>query len=407
MGSAFCVAAKDKTVTNGSPSEGLTRNVRCSPSRSLRQDNRGRVAGEETSVNSVSDGVSWHNGLEIKSETTVDTVNAVDERNAGILRLPSPDLSNTRNVPTEMESIESPAVPDSSPVKLSPSVHSSSSLSPSPFASRSHNLHASSTPSRWPHHSPGNKLLRQISDSRIAGHNSPNLPISEGTPFMFPGLSIGSPKGSNDRSSDGWYMPAFPEFMPTSHGERWSFDSESSFGYEKMGRSSSQLSASPSTDMQTCGVCLKLLADTYELAVVAVLICGHAFHAECLENVTPEINMNDPACPICTLGEKQTLKLSGRSLKTGTDLKSRRKRSKNRIVNSELDGDSLVFDGQKCSGLEGKSPKMISSSSMKKSSLGKHFLRRYFSFGSKGTTSLLETHATRKKGHFWSKSGKE
>ncbi|XP_057497043.1 uncharacterized protein LOC130781742 [Actinidia eriantha] len=351
MGSAFCVAAKDKTVTNGSPSEGLQRNVRCSPSRSLRQDNRGRVAGEETSVNWVSDGGSWNNGLEIKSETTVDTVNAADERNAGILiwqkppiskrnagilRLPSPDLSNTRNVPTEMESIESPAVPDSSPVKLSPSMHSSSSLSLSPFASRSHNLHASSTPSRWPHHSPGNKLLRQISDSRIAGHNSPNLPISEETPFMFPGLSIGSPKGSNDGSSDGWYMPAFPEFMPTSHGERWSFDSESGFGYEKMGRSGSQLSASPSTDMQTCGVCLKLLADTYELAVVAVLICGHAFHAECLENVTPEINTNDPACPICTLGEKQALKLSGKSLKTVTDLKSRRKRSRNRIVKTGL-----------------------------------------------------------------------
>ncbi|XP_057503418.1 uncharacterized protein LOC130786960 [Actinidia eriantha] len=406
MGSACCVAAKDKTVTNGSLSEGLQRNVRCSPSWSLRWDNRGRVAGEETSVNWVSDGVTRNNGLESKSETTVDTANAAEERNAGILRLTSPDLSNTRNVPTEVDSTESPAVPDLSPVKLSPSVHSISSFSPSPFSSRSHHLHASSTPSRWPHHSPGNKLLRQISDSQIAGHNSPNLPIFEETPFIFPGLSIGSPKGSNDGSSDGLSIPAFPEFMATSHGEGWSFDSESGFGYEKIGRSNSQLSASPSTDMQTCGVCLKLLADTYELAVVAVLICGHAYHAECLENVTPEINTNDPACPVCTLGV-QAPKLSGISLKIVTDLKSRSKRSKNPVVNGELDSDSVVFDGQKCSGLEGKSLKMISSSSMKKSSFGKHFLRRHFSFGSKGTTSLSETHASQKKGHFWSKSSKE
>ncbi|GFY94985.1 RING/U-box superfamily protein [Actinidia rufa] len=364
MGSACCVAAKDKTVTNGSPSEGLQRNVRCSPSWSLRWDNRGRVAGEETSVNWVSDGVTRNNGLESKSETTVDTANAEEERNAGILRLTSPDLSNTRNVPKEMDSTESPAVPDPSPVKLSPSVHSISSFSPS----LSH--------------------LEATTSMRAQLHQ---------------GLSIGSPKGSNDGSSDGWSIPAFPEFMATSHGERWSFDSESGFVYEKIGRSSSQLSASPSTDMQTCGVCLKLLADTYELAVVAVLICGHAYHAECLENVTPEINTNDPACPVCTLGEKQAPKLSGNSLKIVTDSKSRSKRSKNLVVNS----DSVVFDDQKCSGLEGKSLKMISSSSMKKSSLGKHFLRRHFSFGSKGTTSLSETHATQKKGHFWSKSSKE
>lgn len=170
--------------------------------------------------------------------------------------------------------------------------------------------------------------------------------------------------------------------------------------------------------MQTCGVCSKLLTEksswasqkliaTNELAVVAVLICGHAYHAECLESMTPEISKYDPACPVCTLGEKQTHRLSEKALRVEMDMKARRKRSRKRIVSSDLDSGPFVFDGQKGSGVEGRSLKLNPSSSMK-SSLAKPFLKRHFSFGSKGTRSLsLENHSTKKKGFFWSKSSKE
>ncbi|KAL8155155.1 hypothetical protein AgCh_000518 [Apium graveolens] len=42
-----------------------------------------------------------------------------------------------------------------------------------------------------------------------------------------------------------------------------------------------------------------------------------------------------------------------------------------------------------------------------KSSFGKPFFKRRFSFGSKGTKSPSENHTTRKSGLFWSKSSKK
>jgi hypothetical protein len=68
MGSACCVAARDKTIPNGSSGEILHRNIRYSPTWSFRWDNRGRVAGEETSIGWLSDGVSRNDRSEIKYE---------------------------------------------------------------------------------------------------------------------------------------------------------------------------------------------------------------------------------------------------------------------------------------------------------------------------------------------------
>lgn len=438
MGSACCVAARDRTITNGPSSEIVQRNVRYSPSWSFRWDNRGRVIGEETSVNWFSDGVSRNSALDIKSRTPIETANAseegspldsfrtitwqkspVSERSTTILKLPSSDPSISSNSMEVKESTESPAVSDPSPTKMSPSMHSISSLSTSPLSSQCHMLPATSAPSRWPRRSPGHQLLRQVSDSRIPGLRSSNYSISEeGSSFVLPGWSNDSIRGSHGGSSDGWSIPTFSEPM-TSHRERWSFDSESlGMSRDKISRSSGRISSSSSADIQTCGVCSKLLTEksswgsqkiiaTNELAVVAVLICGHVYHAECLENMTPEISKYDPACPVCTFGEKQTVKFSEKALRAEMDLKARNnKRSRNRVVDSDLNGDPVVFDRQKSSRLEGRGPKMSSSSSMKLS-LGKPFLRRHFSFGSKGSRSLSENHSSRKKGFFWAKSSKE
>ncbi|KAK9287233.1 hypothetical protein L1049_015646 [Liquidambar formosana] len=336
-------------------------------------------------------------------------------------RTSASDISISRNISMEVkEATEFPAVSDPFPTKLSPVVPSTSSLSTSPFSSQSHVFPVSLTPSRWPRRSPGHHLSRQVSDSRIPGLKSPsNYSVSEERPpSVLPTWSNESTRGSHGGSSDGWSMHGFSEFMATSHRERWSFDSESlGFNRDKITRSSSRISASPSIDLQTCGVCSKLLTEkssfcvqkiiaSNELSVVSVLICGHVYHAECLENMTPEINKYDPACPVCTFGEKKALKLSEKALKAEMDFKARNKRSKKRVVDSDLDGDFVAVDRWKGSGHEGKDPKMGSSSSMK-SSLGKPFLRRHFSFGSKGTRSFLENHSTRKKGFFWTKSSKE
>lgn len=79
MGSACCVAARDKTMTNGCTSEIMHRNIRHSPSWSFRWDNRVRVVGEDNSVNWISDAATRNNHLDIKSGPTIETAYASEE----------------------------------------------------------------------------------------------------------------------------------------------------------------------------------------------------------------------------------------------------------------------------------------------------------------------------------------
>lgn len=407
MGSACCVAARDRTITNRSNTDAIPRNIRYSPSWSVRWENRRRVAGEETSVSWFSDGVGTNDRLDNKSPTTVGTAYASEEgsplesfRNLTWQKsspsegytVPQSDQSISQINSEVQGSRETQVASDPSPTMMSSSTHSVSSFSASPLTySQSQLL----PPSKWPGRSPGMK--------------SPNFSISEeGSPFMLPG----SNRGSHGGSSDGWSVPAFNELMANSHRESWSFDSESlNFNRDKLNRSSGRVSSSPSIDLQTCGICSKLLTEksswgtqkiiaSNELAVVAILICGHVYHAECLENMTSEINKYDPACPVCTLGEKKVIKLSEKALKADFELKAKMsKKSRSRVVDGDMNVDDFMFDHHKIS------PKMSSSSSMKSSS-GKPFLKRHFSFGSKGR-SLSDNHFPRKKGFFWAKSSKE
>lgn len=79
MGSACCVASRDRTITNGSSSDAMPRNIRYSPSWSVRWDNRRRVAGEEASMNWFSNGVGTNDRLDNKSQTTAGTAYASEE----------------------------------------------------------------------------------------------------------------------------------------------------------------------------------------------------------------------------------------------------------------------------------------------------------------------------------------
>ncbi|KAE9592728.1 putative transcription factor C2H2 family [Lupinus albus] len=435
MGAACCVAAKDKSVQPGSTYDVLHRNIRCSPTWSFRWDHRGRVAGEDAPITWFSDGIGRNYGSENKNDSSYVSEDGspfesdqrkrcqkypISEGSAGLVINSTSDQSISTNVSMDVnvEQVkgleESSTVSCTSPTKP-PSSLPSTSLSASPLPSQSHLAPSSSTPSRSPYQSPGHKLLWQVSNSRVPGCKSPSsFYVSEEKPVV-PSWSNELGTHSRGGSSDGWSVPGFSELMGTSCRERLSFDNES-FGFnpERLLRSSNWFSTSP-VDFQTCGVCSKLLTEksswssqkiiaSNDLAVVSVLICGHVYHAECLESMTPEINKYDPACPVCTYGEKETLKLSEKALKAEMDLKARNKKSKNRIVDSEI--DDFVFDRFKDGGRQGKGPKMDSSSSGRRFFV-KPFLRRHFSFGSNSSKSMLHNHPTRKKGFFWGKSSKQ
>ncbi|KAK4836649.1 hypothetical protein QYF36_025735 [Acer negundo] len=340
-------------------------NIRYSPTWSFRWDHRGRVAGEDTSVTWFSDGIRQNDGSEIKYGSAYPSEEGspldsfprhtwqkspVSEgTTTGNVRTPTSDQSISRNVSMDMsleqvkETTDSLAVSYPSPAKLSLSMPSTSSLVTSPLSSQSQLHPTSSTTPKWSRNSPGHPLLRQVSDSRIPGLKTLNeYSVTEERPVV-PSWGNELVGGSRGGSSDGWSMHAFSELMATSHKERWSFENESmGFNHDKITRSNSQISVSSSVDLQNCGVCLKMLPDN---SVVAVLTCGHVYHAECLENITAEVNKYDPACPVCTLGEKKTLKLSEKALKVEMECKAKsNKRSRNRIADSNLGSHSVTFD---------------------------------------------------------------
>eukprot|EP00262_Sarcandra_glabra_P020386 TRINITY_DN808_c0_g2_i1.p1 TRINITY_DN808_c0_g2~~TRINITY_DN808_c0_g2_i1.p1 ORF type:complete len:196 (+),score=29.35 TRINITY_DN808_c0_g2_i1:1-588(+) len=195
-------------------------------------------------------------------------------------------------------------------------------------------------------------------------------------------------------------MRMFSELVASSQRERWSFDSEKLVG------SGHGKITSPTTDLQTCGICSKLLTERSswrcnELSVVAVLVCGHVYHAECLENSTPEVDRYDPSCPVCLDGEKPASKMS----RGGADSKARNKISRIGVADIDLDGNAVPYH-DKGSRREGKGPKMEASSSIR-SSFGKPFLKRHFSMGSKPARSFSENESSRRKGFFWARYRKE
>ncbi|KAF3453066.1 hypothetical protein FNV43_RR03499 [Rhamnella rubrinervis] len=86
---------------------------------------------------------------------------------------------------------------------------------------------------------------------------------------------------------------------------------EKAFGRPERIRSSSLVMDAASLDLvkMVCGICQKplrrkpyflgsTLAST-ELSVVAVLVCGHIYHADCLEQKTSFEERRDPPCPLC------------------------------------------------------------------------------------------------------------
>ncbi|XP_059634058.1 uncharacterized protein LOC132276586 isoform X2 [Cornus florida] len=414
MGSACCVAARDRALPSRSGGETLNRNVVYSPSWSSHWDNRSRVAGEiENHSYRFSHEISGDGSMEMKGELSSDRGNfsvggsplesfrtplsqksPVHETQVANLITPCSDLPVAGNDSIEVQcSTDSPEIENTSAPEISYSVPSSSSFLPptaDPLYSQTRSLPANSTRSRRARRSPGHQLLSND-------------------------LATGSHCGS----SDGWSMRTFSELVASSQRERWSFDSECvGFGSGKLGESSSRFSYSPSIDTQTCGACSKALVERSpwssqkiiagnELSVVSVLVCGHVYHAECLEAMTPQADQYDPSCPTCTIGKKQMSKMSKKVLRAEAELKPRNNKiSRNRVMDSYLDAGFDVLDRRKNIEREGKVPKMEPSSSGR-SSFAKPFLRRHFSLGSRwNNRSLSENDPSRKK-WFWARSHKD
>ncbi|KAG2254346.1 hypothetical protein Bca4012_057934 [Brassica carinata] len=440
MGSVCCVAVKDRKEvpppsSSGHAGASLHRNSACSPQWSFRRDNRRRVADEIEgspfySPYVGSRGLSMDKMSSLGSErrtlseggtpppdgTPAFLKSVTPEMGSNSMVPPSSDSSLASHDPIEAKSFV--ASPSIVPSAHSKPLFSSPSLStPVCDLSSAHTrlLPPKSTPSRRARRSPGHQLFRQVSDSQILGFKSPNnnYSVSEGrSSFKLSTCSNDFANGSHYASSEGgWSLNTFSELVAYSQRERWSFDSEHlGSGRRKLsGGGSSRFSFSPSVvvDQQSCGACSKLLTErssvaNFELPIAAVLACGHVYHAECLETMTTEIEKYDPACPICTIGEKRVAKITRKALKAEAEAKAKHyKRCKNRVVDSYGESECDEFMFQKIGKREGKALKMEPSSSSKGPS--KSFLKWHFaSLSSKWSNNRSSKDSALKKG-FWSR----
>nr|XP_009403893.1 PREDICTED: uncharacterized protein LOC103987341 isoform X2 [Musa acuminata subsp. malaccensis] len=376
MGANCCVAVKDKHLPSPAQFDVSTyRTVRHSPTWSFRWDNRTHIEDVIDNAAQFCHQHSGNTGLEIKSESPTEAESPSDSGSpSNAFQLQKQHISPSRT---------------GTAGKLK-------DVAADPSTSRSRSLPSDPTSSRKACRSPGYQLCRQISDSRIPSLQSRNENSSpEGRKsfvlsFCSNDLSTG---GSHGGSSDGWSMCTFSELVASSNRERLSFDSDNlNFFSSQLTESNPQQTTQVFPDQQTCRVCSKQLT---KHCVVAVLVCGHLYHAECLEKMTSEIDQYDPTCPVCTHGEKAALKLF-----TKAESKAKNKLSRIGIADSDAQADALCDHQNRAA----EGPRMEASSNMK-SSFGRPFLRRRFSFG-RPSWSASESEANRKKG-FWERRRRE
>jgi len=225
----------------------------------------------------------------------------------------------------------------------------------------------------------GHQFSRQISEGRVPTFDSLNEEDRQS--FSSTDLSAGESHGG---SPDGWSMRSFSELTVSSQRD-------------------SRMTAPPSSssfssDLQTCGLCSKLLKERSswkgnDISIAAVLVCGHVFHAECLETVTPEASKFDPSCPTCSHGESS----AGKALVKACS-KTRNKISRRAVTDIDVD-ENFILERQKSGSCILKDLTLGARSNGKRS-LGPSFLRRHFSFGSQSLKSAPENDSSRKKG-FW------
>lgn len=164
-------------------------------------------------------------------------------------------------------------------------------------------------------------FCRQNSDSRTslqsAGSGRHTAALEEG---VWSQRSEGQQAGGTD-----WSMQAFSQLVASSQREGFgtldtnslteSLEEGVPLSLERIRVASSQNSHHGSPDFQRdlhmCGLCSRwllhrspwssqrMLVGNIDLPVVGVLVCGHVFHADCLDKAVPETLRHDPPCPQC------------------------------------------------------------------------------------------------------------
>ncbi|KAL1372234.1 hypothetical protein AAHE18_01G189300 [Arachis hypogaea] len=106
-------------------------------------------------------------------------------------------------------------------------------------------------------------------------------------------------------------LPFKLAYQPNSQSRQLVEYREKTFSRPERIRSSSITmdAVSPDAVKTVCAICQKPLRRKFnllggslsccELSVVAVLVCGHIYHADCLEQRTSIEEIRDPSCPVC------------------------------------------------------------------------------------------------------------
>ncbi|KAJ3694306.1 hypothetical protein LUZ60_009786 [Juncus effusus] len=203
-------------------------------------------------------------------------------------------------------------------------------------------------PSRRTRRSPGYTLYRQVSDSRIPSLKSSFNSLSNVSPEPH---SLSNHHSLSNNSSDNWSMRTFSELVGSASQREFALQlSSSSFD------SSSVITKTPlSPDSESCRICSRVLKEKSpfsvqkiysgrENSVIAVLPCGHVYHADCLENVNKEldkyekeVDKYEPNCPVCIYGEKFGGKLLGKGIRV----------SRNAVVDLDLDLERKSESGKR------------------------------------------------------------
>ncbi|CAO2193060.1 unnamed protein product [Urochloa humidicola] len=429
MGANCCIAAKERAQPCMAPIEVSTYRVRHSPSWSFRWDNRTHIEDIMENTTAFSNQSSGNIQPEVKSSFIAPTErhNSGDSRSDVCRRVKQKsdkkmDTSKLSKVDPRDQSTANDSLPEAkyckSPGIVTVASNTKTSKSPStpalvlkedsehPSSSMSNSIRMDPNSTRKALQSPDRQLYRQISDGNI-----PSIkPVSENRSAERRLSSSMLPTCNNDmfaaqsqgETSDGWSARTPSELVAISQGDRWSVDNELFGSIASKGSRYSRSNASHPTalspDQEVCKLCSRLLKERsswngHELAVVAVLFCGHAYHANCLDSITAESEKYDPPCPVCTHGETNTAKLFGK-----TELKVRNKTSKN-MADNDLDQSSKNQKKIK------REPRLVTSSSVKVT-FSRPFLRRHFSTGSRPPPPVLGSESTRKKG-FWSRNWRE
>ncbi|XP_066308676.1 uncharacterized protein [Miscanthus floridulus] len=426
MGANCCIAAKESSQPSMAPVEVSTYRVRHSPSWSFRWDNRTHIEDimENSTVFSNQSSGNIHPEVKNSFITPTEGHNSGDSRSDVLCRVkwqksdkkmasklskfdPPAHQSTAANPTLEAKSSKAPdIVTVGSDIKTSesllstpPPVPKADSEDPS---SRSHSICIDPNSTREATQLPGHQLYRQTLDGNIpslkllSGNSSAERPSSSKLSACSNDMFAGQLQGE---TSDGWSTRTPSDMVATTERHRWSVDNELLGSIaSKTSRSNGSHPSALSPGQEVCKLCSRLLKERsscngHELAVVAVLFCGHAYHANCLDSIAAESEKYDPPCPVCTHGEACTTKLFKKM-----ELKVKNKTSKN-MADTELDGSSKRQKKVK------REPRFGTSSSMK-DTFSRPFFRRHFSNGSRPSTPVSGSEPTRKKG-FWSRHWRE